>query len=131
MKSIKQLLAAWLVLAAVVALPLVKVAVVGTGVVALVSMEGCAADARTRWSQARLTLTRTENTIGMLHEQGIITDAELVNTADPAIRSARGALDAAEIEMAAGNEDGFLTFMAIVEGALDELLILAAQQQPE
>ncbi len=126
MKTFKQFVV-MLVIAALAAIPLGKVAVVGTGIAAVVVMDGCATDTRAKWAQGQTTLTSARAAIGMAHDAGLITDEQLVEVANPIEKAARGALDAADAERIAGNEESFAVWMKVFEGAIDQLLIMAAQ----
>jgi hypothetical protein len=92
-------------------------------------LAACAGTPTNRWAQARTTLTRTQDTILIAHEAQMIDDATLVK-ADPMIKSARAGLEVAEQQLPEGGTT-FEHYMNIVDGILDELIIMASRGELE
>ncbi len=82
----------------------------------------CASTPTNRWAQARVTLTTGQNTALTLHEAGIIDDLMLVK-ADPYVKSARVALDAAEGYLPEGGD----TFEILMDAAIAAITYLETQ----
>lgn len=87
-------------------------------------LTACATNPVNRWAQARDTLTRSQDSVILAHQAGLISDETLV-AADPIAQSARAALAKAEESLPEGGS-GFEHYLAIVDSMIDRLIAMAA-----
>ena len=85
----------------------------------------CASNPTNRWAQARVTLSRVQDSILIAHEGGLVDDETLI-IADPLVQSARAGLDSAELYLPGGGE-GFEYYLGIADDIIDRLIILASE----
>jgi PBP1b-binding outer membrane lipoprotein LpoB len=82
-------------------------------------LAGCASSPEARWAQARTTLTTAQDSALVLHSTGAIDDETLVDRVNPAVQTARVALERAEALLP--DEPGVLDMLDIAEAAVRRL----------
>lgn len=94
-------------------------------IVTCLLLTACGVTPSTRWAQARVSLTTTQNIILDMHEVGLVDDKTLIR-ADAVRKPVKAGLDKAATFLPEGG-DGFEHWMAIVFAGLSELDELQTQ----
>lgn len=87
-------------------------------------LAACASTPTNRWAQARVTLTSAEKTALAAHRSGLISDGILVRS-DGLVKTARAALDKAELQLPEGGSV-FEILMSAADEAIKQIEAMAA-----